>query len=449
MGQRTHDANQITEGVIWRQLLIFFFPIVFGTFFQQLYNTIDTVIVGHFVGKEALASVGGSSTQIINLIVGFFTGLSSGASVIIAQFYGAKDEHSLKQSLHTAYAFSIAGSVIIGILGFCLAPSFLRVMNTPAELMADSTSYLRIYFGGILFVFIYNMGAGILRAAGDSRHPLYYLIVCCILNIVLDTVFIVVFHMGVPGVALATMLSQAVSALLVTLRLIRAETILKLSLSRIRIHRTILRSLLRIGLPAGFQSVMYNISNTLIQAALNSFGTDTAAAWSVYNKMDGLFWMMSGAFGIAITTFVGQNYGAGKIDRVKKSVRVCLGIDLLFSGILVVFFLVFRVPLFGIFTTDAEVIRLGSWMLRLITPCYIFYVFLEVLSGALRGIGDVIIPLFITMFGTCLLRIVWVAGALKIHPAVDTVILSYPVTWIISAVLFILYYSYRKKRLRG
>lgn len=447
MARGTQDTNQITEGVIWKQLLIFFFPIVFGTFFQQLYNTIDTIIVGYFVGKEALASVGGSSTQIINLIVGFFTGLSSGASVIIAQFYGAKDRHSLRQSLHTAYAFSVAGSIIIGMLGFLLAPRMLAWMNTPAELVADSTTYLRIYFAGILFVFIYNMGSGILRAAGDSRHPLYYLIVCCILNIVLDTVFVVVFHMGVAGVAAATLVSQAVSALLVTFRLIRGETMLKLSLTQIRIHGPILRLLLRIGLPAGFQSVMYNISNTMIQAALNGFGTDTSAAWSVYNKLDGLFWMMSGAFGIAITTFVGQNYGAGKTDRVKKSVRVCLGIDLLFSGILVIFFLVFRMPLFGIFTTDAEVMRLGSWMLGLITPCYIFYVFLEVLSGALRGIGDVIIPLIITMFGTCLLRIIWVAGVLKIHPAVDTVIFSYPVTWIISAVLFILYYSYRKRRL--
>lgn len=447
MARGTQDTNQITEGVIWKQLLIFFFPIVFGTFFQQLYNTIDTIIVGHFVGKEALASVGGSSTQIINLIVGFFTSLSSGASVIIAQFYGAEDRHSLRQSLHTAYAFSAAGSIVIGMLGFLLAPRMLAWMNTPAELVADSTTYLRIYFAGILFVFIYNMGSGILRAAGDSRHPLYYLIVCCILNIVLDTVFVVVFHMGVAGVAAATLVSQAVSALLVSFRLIRGETMLKLSLTQIRIHGPILRLLLRIGLPAGFQSVMYNISNTMIQAALNGFGTDTSAAWSVYNKLDGLFWMMSGAFGIAITTFVGQNYGAGKTDRVKKSVRVCLGIDLLFSGILVIFFLVFRMPLFGIFTTDAEVMRLGSWMMGLITPCYIFYVFLEVLSGALRGIGDVIIPLIITMFGTCLLRIIWVAGALKIHPVVDTVIFSYPVTWIISAVLFILYYSYRKRRL--
>lgn len=236
MKRGSQTMNQITEGVIWRQLLLFFFPIVFGTFFQQLYNTIDTVIVGHFVGTEALASVGGSSAQISALIVGFFTGLSSGASVVIAQFFGAQDERSVRQSLHTAYAFSIMGSIVISILGIALAPSMLSWMRTPAEIMADSILYLRIYFAGILFVFIYNMGSSILRAVGDSRHPLYYLIICCFLNIVLDVAFVVIFRMGVLGVALATLLSQAFSAVLVTHKLMKAEGILRLFLRQIRFH---------------------------------------------------------------------------------------------------------------------------------------------------------------------------------------------------------------------
>ena len=449
MKNEMKEINQITEGIIWKQLLLFFFPIVFGTFFQQLYNTIDTIIVGHFVGKGALASVGGSSTQIINLIVGFFTGLSSGAAVVIAQFFGAKDERSLKQGLHTAYAFSIIGSIVISLAGFILAPQMLSWMRTPSELMADSTIYLRIYFTGILFVFIYNMGSSILRAAGDSRNPLYYLILCCILNIVLDIIFVVLFHMGVAGVALATFISQASSAVLVTLKLMKSEIILRLTLSHIRIYRSMLKSQLRIGLPAGFQSVMYGLSNAIIQAALNSFGTDTAAAWSVYGKLDGVFWMMSGAFGIAITTFVGQNFGARKIDRVKKSVRVCLGMDIIFSGILILFLILGRILLFRIFTSDENVIRIGAEMLELITPCYIFFVFIEVLSGALRGIGDVVVPLIITMCGTCLFRIVWVAGAVHLNPSVDTIIYSYPVTWIVTASSFILYYLYRRRKLPG
>ncbi|MEE0201922.1 MAG: MATE family efflux transporter [Muricomes sp.] len=441
-------TNQITEGVIWRQLLLFFFPIVFGTFFQQLYNTIDTVIVGHFVGKEALASVGGSSAQIIALIVGFFTGLSSGASVVIAQFFGAQDERSVRQSLHTAYAFSIMGSIIISILGIVLAPSMLSWMHTPAEIMADSILYLRIYFAGILFVFIFNMGSSILRAVGDSRHPLYYLIICCFLNIVLDAAFVVIFRMGVLGVALATFLSQAFSSALVTHKLMKAEGILRLFLRRIRFHGSVMKSQLRIGIPAGVEAVMYSITNVIIQAALNGFGTDTAAAWSVFGKLDAVFWMVSSAFGISITTFVGQNYGARKNGRIRKITRVSLGIDFLVSAALVVFLIAARVPLFRLFTTDTEVIRIGTEMLLQVTPWYITFVFIEILSGSLRGIGDVIIPMIITLCGVCLLRVLWIVGALKIQPTISAIIFSYPITWIMTSILFICYYFYRIKKMK-
>lgn len=446
MKKETQLANQITDGIIWKQLLIFFFPIVFGTFFQQLYNTVDTVIVGHFVGKNALASVGGSSTQIVNLVVGFFTGLSSGASVIIAQFYGARDERSVQESLHTAYAFSLLGSIAISIPGILLSPYLLRWMNTPAELIQDSALYLRIYFAGILFVFIFNVGSSILRAIGDSKHPLYYLIICCVLNIILDILCVVQLDMGVAGAAVATFFSQAASAVLVTRKLMVSGGILKLSLKKLRFHANVLRSLLRIGMPAGFQSIMYSLSNVIIQSALNGFGTDTVAAWSVYGKLDAVFWMISGAIGISITTFVGQNYGARKYDRVKKSVRVCVGIDALFSGVLVVFFLLLRAPLFRIFTNDADVIRIGCDMMALITPCYMFFIFIEVLSGALRGLGDVLVPTLITLGGVCLFRILWLFGALRIRPTVDAIILSYPVTWLTTSILFILYYLYRKKK---
>jgi len=447
MKRESQLANQITEGIIWKQLLIFFFPIVFGTFFQQLYNTIDTVIVGHFIGKGALASVGGSSTQIVNLVVGFFTGLSSGASVIIAQFYGAKDERSVQESLHTAYAFSILGSIVISIPGVLLAPHMLRWMNTPSELIQDSTLYLRIYFAGILFVFIFNVGSSILRAIGDSKHPLYYLVICCLLNIILDILCVVWLDMGVAGAAAATFFSQAVSAALVTRKLMISGGIMKLSLKKLRFHANVLRSQLRIGMPAGFQSIMYSLSNVIIQTALNNFGTDTVAAWSVYGKLDAVFWMISGAIGISITTFVGQNFGARKYDRVKKSVRVCLGIDTVISMVLVVFFLLLRNPLFAIFTNDPDVIRIGCEMMALITPCYMFFICIEVLSGALRGIGDVIIPTLITLGGVCIFRILWLIGALRIRPTVGAIILSYPVTWLITSILFIIYYLHRKKRI--
>lgn len=447
MREQKHTGTQITEGIIWKQLLLFFFPILLGTFFQQFYNTIDAIVVGRFVGKEALASVGGSAGQIINLVVGFFTGLTAGAAVIISQFFGARDEKALNQSIHTAYAFSIIGSVLIMIAGIILAPAMLDLMQTPPELMEESTLYLRIYFGGILFVFIYNAGSSILRAVGDSKRPLYYLVVCCIINIILDVIMVVAFHLGVAGVAIATLISQAVSALLVTRSLMKSQGILHLVLKKIRPHRRVLKSELAVGLPGGLQSFMYSFSNIIIQAALNSFGTDTTAAWAAYGKIDAIFWMISGAFGIAITTFAGQNYGAGNYDRIKKSVRVCLLMDFIAASVLVLFLMIACVPLFGIFTTDSNVIKIGSDMLKMITPCYIFFVFIEVLSGALRGTGDVLIPMILTMLGICALRILWVALATPVRPEISTIIFSYPITWILTSVLFIFYYRYRQKRM--
>lgn len=445
--ENTHQVkNEITEGVIWRQLLLFFFPILLGTFFQQLYNTIDSVIVGQFVGKEALASVGGSSAQIVALVVGFFTGLSSGAAVTVAQFVGAKKEKTANEGLHNAYAIAAAGGVVLTFIGVLAAPFMLRFMNTPAEIMEDSLIYLRIYFAGILFVFIYNMGSAILRAAGDSKTPLYILIICCVINIVLDMAFVLIFHMGVTGVAVATLIAQAVSALLVTYKLITSKGPVRLVPGKIRFHGSLLNMQLKLGLPTGFESVLFSITNIAIQAAINTFGTDTTAAWSAYGKLDAIFWMISTAFGISITTFVGQNYGAGKMDRVRKSTRVCLCMDFVVSFVLVVILIGARSILFGLFTTDETVVQIGSDMLLFITPWYIVYVFIEVLAGSLRGRGNVIVPVVITLVGVCVLRIIWLAGVLEFSPTIHSIIFSYPVTWVITALAFIGYYLWADRQ---
>ena len=438
--------NEITDGVIWKQLLLFFFPILLGTFFQQLYNTIDSVIVGQFVGKEALASVGGSSAQIVALVVGFFTGLSSGAAVTIAQFTGARKEDTANAGLHNAYAIAVAGGIALTFIGILAAPFMLRLMNTPAEIMADSLIYLRIYFGGILFVLVYNMGSAILRATGDSRNPLYILIICCVINIILDMVFVLVFHMGVMGVAIATLLAQAVSAFLVTYKLMRSGGLLHLSLRKIRFHGSLLKLQLKLGIPTGFESVLFAITNIAIQASINTFGTDTAAAWSAFGKLDAIFWMVSTAFGISITTFVGQNYGAGKMDRVRRSTWVCLCMDLVVSFILVAVLIGARGLLFRLFTADASVVQIGSDMLLFITPWYIVYVFIEILGGSLRGRGNVIVPVVITLLGVCVLRIIWLAGVLRISPTIHAIIFSYPVTWVITALAFIGYYLWKERQ---
>lgn len=447
MKQTEKTVNQITEGIIWKQLLYFFFPILLGTFFQQLYNTADAMVVGRFVGKEALACVGGSSSQIINLIVGFFVGLSSGATVIIAQYYGARDEKNLQDTLHTAIAFSIVGSFVISILGIVLSPIILRLMNTPEYLMADSLIYLRFYFGGIIFIFIYNIGSGILRAVGDSKNPLYFLIFCCFCNIFLDLLLVMVFHMGVLGVALGTLISQALSSVLILRNLMRTKDIYRLELRKIRLHAAPLSMLLKIGLPSGLQSTMYNIANMVIQTALNSFGTDTMAAWTAFGKVDSFYWMISSAFGVAITTFVGQNYGAGKIDRMKKSVRVCLLMDLATAiSISALMYLFLGKFLLSLFTTDAEVLSIGINILHIIVPAYAPFVFIEILSGALRGTGNVLVPMLLTCGGICVTRMLWIFFFVPSHRAVETIIFSYPGSWVLTAVLFILYFAYYTRR---
>ena len=443
MNEIESKENQIIHGVIWKQLLLFFFPIVLGTFFQQLYNTADAIIVGKFVGTEALAAVGGSTSQIINLIVGFFVGLSSGATVVISQYYGARDRENLSKALHTAFAFSLVGSVVITAVGLICSPILLRVMNTTEEVIGPSATYLRIYFGGILFVFIYNIGSSILRAVGDSRRPLYYLIVCCIINIVLDIVLVVGLGMGVAGAAIATVFAQGVSAVLVVMALCRSTDLFRLEIRKIRFHREALELLIKIGLPAGLQSVMYSFSNVIIQTALNAFGTNTMAAWTACGKIDSFFWMVINAFGISITTFVGQNYGARKFGRMRKSVRICIAMAVGASISISAIFILFGRYVYQLFTTDAAVVEIGMHMITMMAPAYAIYVFIEIYSGALRGTGDVLVPMLMTCGGVCVLRILWMMFVVPLKPVINTIIYSYPISWTLTALMFIFYY--RKK----
>lgn len=434
------EKNQITEGVIWKQLLIFFFPIVIGTFFQQIYNTADSIVVGRFVGKEALAAVGGSVNQIVNLVVEVFVGLTSGASVIVAQFYGAKDKKNLNKTLHTSYAFGIVTGFVVAVVGLLVTNTVLELMKTPQELMADSRLYLHIYFCGMIFNIIYNMGASILRAVGDSRRPLYVLMVTCGLNIVLDILLVVIFRLGVMGVAIATVSCQGISSILVTAMLMKEHPLFQLKLREIRFYRVSLNSVLRIGIPAALEATMYTIANLIIQVFVNELGTDTVAAWGTFAKIDAVYWMVVNAFGISITTFVGQNYGAGKVKRMRKSVGICLGMS--YAGAILVSGALYALagPLYRLFTTDENVVRIGVDMMHFLLPSYFMYVVIGILSGALRGAGRVLVPMLLTCGGVCLIRIVWMFGVFPGHPGINTIMLSYPVSWGITAGLFIIYY---------
>lgn len=437
-----NNTLSITEGTIWKQLLLFFFPILFGTFFQQLYNTADAMIVGQFVGKQALSAVGGSASTIINLLVGFFVGLSSGATVIVAQYYGAKNEAGLHKAVHTAIALSIVGGLIIMILGILFSPGVMRLMGNPEEIMSYSVSYIRIYFSGMVANLIYNIGSGILRAIGDSKRPLYFLIVSCLVNILLDLLFVIVFHMEVVGVALATVISQIVSAVLVVITLLKTNDSYRLAIKDIRFSGDVLIRIFRIGLPAGLQSVMYSFSNIIIQAFVNSFGTDTIAAWTTYGKIDCIFWMIISALGISMTTFIGQNYGARKLDRVHKGVRVGITMAFVISALVSVFLAFTGKYIYRLFTDDAQVLAIGSEILQFMVPAFFTYVCIEILAATLRGIGDALMPMLITCVGVCVFRIVWLYSAMPIWPSLKTVMASYPLTWVTTSVLFIIYYNF-------
>ncbi len=311
-------ANPMVTGVIWQQLLIFFVPLLAGTFFQLLYNTVDAIIVGRFVGKLALSAVGGATATLINLFVGLFVGITSGVTVVVSQFYGAKREKELQKAVHTGIALAMVLGVVLTVAVLALAGVMLRGMDTPAETMQQSETYLRIYACGMIGNMLYNTGASILRAIGDSRRPFYYLVAGTLTNIVLDIVMVVFLNWGVSGAAFATIISQYVSAFCAFAYLLRTDDMVHVDLREIRLEPLYAEKILRIGIPSALRSLMYSFSNVLIQTSINGFGTDTVAAWTVWGKVDAIFWMIINSLGLSTTTLVGQNFGAGRKDRVRK-----------------------------------------------------------------------------------------------------------------------------------
>ena len=436
------NGNLITEGSMFGQLLLFFFPILFGTFFQQLYNTADAMVVGRFVGKQALAAVGGSTSTLINLLVGFFVGLSSGATVVISQFYGARKADKVHWAVHTSIAFSVIGGIIFMIVGLVGSPWALEAMKTPEDVMGHAVVYIRIYFLGIIVNLVYNMGAGILRAVGDSRRPLYFLIASCFTNIILDVLLVAVLGMGVAGAALATITSQLLSAVLVVLALMKTDDMYKLEWKKVRIDQRMLQRIVRIGIPAGMQSVMYNISNVIIQAGVNTLGTDNVTAWATYGKVDGLYWMMINALGISATTFVGQNFGAGRLDRVRKGAGACMVIGVVLTASVGVVLYNGGHLLVELFTTDQQVQAISMDLLHFMVPTFITYIAIEILSGTLRGVGDAWMPLIITGIGVCAVRVLWIMFVLPHYHTIIGAAFCYPLTWSLTTVAFVIYYYF-------
>lgn len=440
MAQPQNSTVSITEGPIWKSILSFFFPILLGTFFQQLYNTVDAVVVGNFIGKEALAAAGGGTAVYINLLVGFFTGLAAGATIIISQFFGASRKRELIASVRTAVWISIILGIAMTAAGLLLSRPALTVIGTPETIFAGSLLYLRIYFIGILPMFVYNMGAGILRAAGDSKSPFIVLVAGCIINILLDMLFVPVLKRGIAGAAWATVISQTF-CMLAIIRELYKNSSFDFHLTHIRPEFHLLNKMMRLGIPTGVQASLYTISNLIIQSNVNSFGTDMVASWAAYGRIDAFFWMTISSFGTAITTFAGQNYGAHKISRIKRGTAE----GLIFMGAVSLFYAVlFRCTgryIFRLFTADEAVIDEGMKILRFLTPFFIIYMPIEVLSGTIHGAGDTFRPMIITMLGVCVLRLAWLFIAVPLHRTMTTVLACYPVTWGATSAVFFIYYA--------
>lgn len=437
--RKVPEFQRITEGVIWKQLLSYFFPILMGTFFQQMYNTVDTIIVGRFVGTQALAALG-STAALISLINGFFVGLSSGATVLMSQFYGANDRRGIQDALHTGIGLSVVLGIAITMLGCAAGPGILELTQTPENCLEEASTYVLIYFSGAVASMVYNMGSGILRAMGDSRRPTIFLIITCFLNIFLDILCVVVLKWGVAGAAAATVMSQFISAVLVLRVLGALPQEAAFQWKKIRLDGRLLRRILIVGLPAGLQFITFDLANILIQSGINSFGDLTVAAWTAYIKTDGLTWMISGAFGVSITTFVGQNFGAQKYDRIRKSVWVCLGMSVSMMVVLSTLVITFRTFILGIYTTDPEVIRLGAYVMLWTIPFNFLFMPVEVFAGTMRGTGYSFVPTLITCVCVCLFRVVWIFTAVARWHRVEMLAVCYPISWLLASVTFYVTY---------
>lgn len=433
------SLQNITEGMIWKQLLSYFFPILLGTFFQQMYNTVDTIIVGRFVGTGALAAVGATS-PLLSLVTGFFVGMSTGATVLVSQFYGAGDKPGVSKAIHNGIALAMLMGAVITLTGLGAGKQLLLLMHTPEGCLPDSLLYAQIYFLGAVSSTVYNMGAGILRAMGDSKRPTVFLMITCGLNILGDLVFVLIFRMGIAGVALATVFAQTISAVLVMMTLAKLPDGLHFSPRKLSLDGKLLGRILAVGVPAGLQMTMFDLAGVLIQSGVNSFGDVTVASWTAYCKTDFLTWMISGAFGVSITTFVGQNFGAGKIDRVKRSVWVCMGMSVALVGALSVVELLLRRWMLGIYTTDQEVITLAAHLMLLTVPFNFLFMPVEIFAGAMRGTGYSVAPMAVMGVCVCLYRVVWVLTVVAKWHYIELLAICYPISWLLaSLVLYVLH----------
>ena len=432
-------STDLIHGHIAKSIFWFSVPLLIGNLFQQLYNTVDAYVVGNFVSKEALAAVGASS-PIINMLIGFFMGLATGAGVIIAQYFGAGDNGRLKKAVHSSAALTLVMSLLLTVIGIIGTNPMLHAIGIPADVFHDSSTYLMIYFAGISFNLIYNMGSGILRAMGDSKRPLYFLIIACIINIILDFLFVKYLHMGVAGAGYATLIAQAISAILVVIVLIRSEGPHQLFWKQIRFHFPILKKIIMVGLPTGIQQSIVSLSNVIVQSYVNACGSSVVAGYSATIRIDGFVNLPLQSFNMAVTTFVGQNIGAKQYERVKKGSRIALWMTMAVIATMAISLFFFGESFIAIFNSEPDVIQAGRTMQLAFVPFYIMLPVVQIYNGVLRGAGKSSVPMYIMVFNFVILRQIYLAIVTQMTSDVYFVFMGWPVTWVTCAIMFIIYY---------
>jgi len=429
----------MTSGSISKSIINFAIPIFFGNLFQQLYNTVDSLVVGRFLDENALAAVS-SSGPLIFLLVGFFNGVATGAGVLISKYYGAKDNDSVEAAVHTDIAFGLIMGIVLTVVGVALTPQILIWMGTPQSVLPNSIVYFRIYFLGSLALVMYNTNVGILQAVGDSRHPLYYLIFSSILNVILDILFIGVMGFGVGSAAFATVLSQFVSAVLSTVRLVRSDTVCRVNLRSIRIDRRMLSRIIKLGLPSGVQNSMISIANIFVQSNINAFDVNAVAGCGSYSKLEGFAFLPITSLAVSMTTFIGQNLGARQFERAKKGARFGIFASMLLAETVGVIIYVFSPQLIALFKSDPEIVRFGVLQARTEGLFYLFLAFSHCIAGIMRGAGKAVVPMLTMMACWCVIRVTYITLMIRIIPNIQVVFWAYPLTWTLSSIVFLIYF---------
>lgn len=433
------NTQDLTKGSIVKAIILFSVPLLIGNLFQQLYNAVDSYVVGNYVGKVALAAVG-ASTPIINMLIGFFMGISTGAGVVIAQFFGAGDLSKMKKAIHNSIALTLVIGVVLTVIGLVFNDPILKAIGVPSDVFSEASTYLSIYFWSLIFVMIYNMGSGILRSVGDSKRPLYFLIFSSIINIVLDFLFVKNFGFGVAGAGYATLIAQAISAIMVMYVLMKTEDSYKVVLKDIKFDKEILLKIIKIGLPTGFQQSIVSLSNVIVQSYINVYGASVIAGYSVTIKIDGFVNLPLQAFNMAITTFVGQNIGAKQYNRVKKEAYITTFLAMVTIGFFVVIMYFFGRDFIALFNQEKDVIDAGRLMQLTFLPFYIFLPINQVINGVLRGAGRSAVPMYVMIFSFVFLRQIYLFLVTKVTSDVVYVFLGWPTTWVVCSLIFIVYF---------